>query len=298
MSILFSSGDDGDLNAINGIASGSWEATSPYVTAVGGTSLALLNSNGDKKEWGWGTYRSFLDDVTISKSGKTVTTSGVELPFDFYSGSGGGPSLVMLAPDYQANVPYSLSGFTTLANGSVVPLEAPRRVTPDISMVGDPYTGFIYGETYVITGDPILDEGCKKLTKTTEYCEESIGGTSLSSPLFAGIVALVNQARLKAHKPVVGFMNPKLYTFNTGNLDSSTAPIIKVQKPASPTAVLRGYQTNPTELRVVTINSTQNATGPVIEGVDTSYLVTSGYDEVTGLGTPNVPALIEAFVRH
>ena len=35
----------------------------------------------------------------------------------------------------------------------------------------------------------------------------------------------------------------------------------------------------------------------VIEGADTSYLTTRGYDEVTGLGTPNVPALIRAFER-
>ena len=41
MTILFSSGDDGDLSAINGVASGSWPATSAYVTGVGGTTLLL-----------------------------------------------------------------------------------------------------------------------------------------------------------------------------------------------------------------------------------------------------------------
>jgi subtilase family serine protease len=298
MSVLFSSGDSGDLVASNGIASGSWEATSPYVTAVGGTSLALLNAEGDKKEWGWGNYRAFLTDATVAKNGKTIKTSGVALPFTFYSGSGGGPSLVMLAPSYQDNVPYTLSGFTTITGGIVIPLEAPHRVTPDISMVGDPYTGFLYGETYTITGDPILDAGCKKLSTTTEYCEESIGGTSLSSPLFAGVLALVNEARFKHHKGAVGFVNPALYTFDTGNSDKSTAPIIDVKAPKTPTAVLRGYLGDPTRVRVVTMNSTPNADNTaVIEGADSSYLVTPGYDEVTGLGTPNVPALIEAFTH-
>jgi subtilase family serine protease len=299
ISVLFSSGDDGDLIVDgNGIASGSWEATSPYVTAVGGTSLALLNKSGDKEEWGWGTYRAALNDALLAKNGKTIKTSGVALPFDFYAGSGGGPSLVMLAPDYQIDVPYAYSGFTTLENGSVVPLEAPHRVTPDISMVGDPYTGFLYGETYTIAGDPISDQGCVKLTKTTEYCEPSIGGTSLSSPLFAGVLALVNQARFQHHKSAVGFVNPALYSFDTGNPDKSTAPISKVKKPASPTAVLRGYPTDDTLVRVVTINSTENAKGTaVIEGVDSSYKAAAGYDEITGLGTPNVPALIEAFVK-
>jgi hypothetical protein len=41
-------------------------------------------------------------------------------------------------------------------------------------------------------------------------------------------------------------------------------------------------------------NTDQSA---VIEGANTSYLTTGGYDEVTGLGTPNVPALIRAFER-
>ena len=299
MSILFSSGDDGDLIIDGtGIASGSWEATSPYVTAVGGTSLALLNAAGDKQEWGWGTYRAYLSDALVAKNGKSIATSGVALPFAFYGGSGGGPSLVMLAPPYQADVPYSMSGYTTLADGTLVPLEAPHRVTPDISMVGDPYTGFLYGETYTIAGDPISDDGCVPLTTTTEYCEESIGGTSLSSPLFAGVLALVDQARFAQRKSAVGLANPALYSFNTGNVDKNTAPVINVKKPTAPTAVLRGYQGDNTRVRVVTMNSRPNGKDTaVIEGVDSSYVAAAGYDEITGLGTPNVPALIEAF-RH
>jgi hypothetical protein len=54
MTIVFSSGDDGDVAAANGIASGSWEATSPYVTGVGGTSLALRNANGREGRMGLG----------------------------------------------------------------------------------------------------------------------------------------------------------------------------------------------------------------------------------------------------
>jgi subtilase family serine protease len=297
MSILFSTGDDGDLAAINGIASGSFEATSPYVTGVGGTSLALFDKFGTKAEWGWGTYRAFLNDATVSANGKKITTSGVALPFTYYSGAGGGPSLVMLAPFYQADVSYALSGYTTLEDGSVVPLEAPHRVTPDISMVGDPYTGFITGETYAITGDPILDEGCVKISKLNEYCEESVGGTSLSSPLFAGVLALVNQGRFERHKHAVGFVNPALYLLNVGAPGATYAPIIDVRPPSSPTAVLRGYMGDPTKVRVVTMNSVPSDANPskVIEGANTSLLTTPGYDNVTGLGTPNIPAMIKAF---
>jgi subtilase family serine protease len=298
MSILFSTGDDGDLISVgNPKASGSWEATSPYVTAVGGTSLALLDRLGNKYEWGWGTYRAYLNNALVASNGKAISTSGVALPFSFYSGSGGGPSLIMREPGYQHDVPYSMSAYTTTADGKKVSLGSPHRVTPDISMVGDPYTGFVVGETYTIAGDPISDDGCVRLTSTTEYCEGSIGGTSLSSPLFAGVLALVNQARFQQHKGPVGFVNPALYSFDTSNPDRSTAPITKVKKPVFPTAVLRGYKNDNTRVRVVTINSTQNDKTGVIEGVDSSYVAADGYDEITGLGTPNVPALIEAFRR-
>jgi subtilase family serine protease len=296
MSIVFSSGDDGDVSAANGIASGSWEATSPYVTGVGGTSLALRKANGLKEEWGWGSYRAFLANAKVAANGGSIATTGAELPFAFYSGAGGGPSLSQLAPTYQeAKVSSSLSSFTTLTNGAKVPLETPHRVTPDISMVADPYTGFLTGETYTKAGDPTFDGFCKSLSAKTEYCEIGIGGTSLAAPTFAGVLALVNQARFAKKKPAIGFVNPALYTLPIGAPGTASAPIIDVQAPKLPTAVLRGYSNDQTEVRVVTMNSVPNAGNTAaIEGADTSYKVTKAYDQVTGLGTPNVPALITA----
>ncbi len=297
MSILFSTGDSGDLAAINGIASGSWDATSPWVTAVGGTSLALLDSKGEKEEWGWGTYRVLMANATVPANGKQIMTTGPELPFAFYAGGGGGPSLIELAPSYQVDVPYSLSGYTYLANGKRVALGAAYRVNPDVSMAGDPYTGFMYGETYTIANPPTIDKGCVKLSSTTEYCEGSIGGTSLSSPLFAGVLALVNQARFELGRPSVGFVNPALYAVAAIGGTGPGSPIVDVKAPKSPTAVLRGYISNPHELRVVTMNSTLDGK-TVIEGVDTSLRTTPGYDNVTGLGTPWVPALIDSLLFY
>src|ERR1700722_15048325 len=42
--ILFASGGDGDLSQNNGVPSGSWPGNSPWVTAFGGTTLALKDS--------------------------------------------------------------------------------------------------------------------------------------------------------------------------------------------------------------------------------------------------------------
>jgi subtilase family serine protease len=161
-------------------------------------------------------------------------------------------------------------------------------------MDADPYTGFLTGETYETTGVPYLDAGCKPLNKTTEYCEEGIGGTSLASPLFAGVLALVDQARFAAQMPAAGFVNPALYSLPVGSADGLwTQPIIDVVPPSVPTAVLRGYVNDPHRVRVVTINSDPTSNG-LIEGLETSQLTTLGWDEVTGLGWPNVPFLIQA----
>ncbi len=310
VTVLFSSGDDGDLSQINGVASGAYEATSPYVTGVGGTSLLLTNAAGAKTEFGWGTYRDFLDNATVN-SGTSITTTGLTTTtgfgltyadFAFYSGSGGGISLVEPEPDYQASV-VSAALATTLneAAGYQVTL-TPRRVSPDIAADADPYTGYLYGESYTIAGDGHSDIGCAKQSATTEYCEIAEGGTSLASPLTAGMIATVDQVRGLTGRSLVGFANPWLYGLKTGTTTNS-AGINQILPPASPTAVLRGYVNNPNEVRVVTINSVplvvtaapfplEVCASTICEGLDDVFnVVTPGYNDVTGLGVPYVPRL-------
>ena len=293
ISVLFSSGDNGDLAASNTIASGSWPATSPYVTAVGGTSLALNSSSGDKQEWGWGSYVTRLHGWQISSDGTSVTYTGGMDPYAFYAGSGGGVSLTQFQPAYQSSVvPTLLATTTQLSSGVTIPLGTPRRVTPDISMVGDPYTGVLTGQTYTISGNPAVDSGCTMLSPTTEYCERSIGGTSVASPLFAGVLALVNQQRFANLSGPIGLANPSLYRLNTDQVGSS-APIFDISAPSQPVAVL-SHSLNSVNLGIATVNSVPDLNNNIIQGVDSSLLATSGYDNVTGLGVPNVPAFVQA----
>ncbi len=315
VTVLFSSGDDGDLSQLNGVASGSWEATSAYVIGVGGTSLGIKNAAGTKIEYGWGNYRDLLANATVN-SGTSITTSGLTtttaygLTFDdfaFYSGSGGGISLLEAQPAYQATlVSNALATTLNEASGDTVTLPTPMRVSPDVAMVGDPYTGYLFGETFTIAGSKLADSGCTKSTATTEYCENDIGGTSLSSPLMAGAVAVLNQARLARGKAVVGFANPLFYSIGMGTATNDKAGALNaITPPTIATAVLRGYAADLNEIRVVTINSvpTLIITAPfalevcgakICEGLDDVFNYTSpGFNDVTGLGVPYLPNLVK-----
>jgi subtilase family serine protease len=324
MTILFSSGDDGDLSAINGVASGSWPSTSAYVTGVGGTTLLLEDSQGDKQEYGWGTYRAFLNDATVN-SATSVTDSGVAQvtnfgvtydDYEFYGGSGGGISLLEAQPSYQAAaVPAILAVSLNLASGYTETLPNPQRVSPDVAMVGDPYTGFMYGETYTIAGNRIADAGCTPTSATTEFCINPIGGTSLASPLMAGVLAVIDSKRLASGEPVVGFANPFLYSVGSQNTGANFKDAInQIIAPTEPVSLLRGYAADLNEVRVITVNSVPFVITPapyalevcglpICLGVDDVFNYTSlssaaipptpaGYNDVTGLGVPWVPKLI------
>jgi subtilase family serine protease len=298
VSVLFSSGDNGDVALQQGVAEASWPAASPLVTAVGGTSLALKDASGTKSEWGWGTFRAYLSGATVN-SATSITDSGLG-GFSFYAGAGGGPSFHWAEPSYQIGVVppvLTTQTFDLAGNRYTLPGD---RVTPDVAMDADPYTGFLIGETYLVAGNPVSDAGCTPLAGSREYCEAGIGGTSLASPLFAGTLALVDQLRHANGLGDLGFANARLYGLTMGAPGSTTTPLADVRAPAAPTAVLRGYVNDLTRVRVVTMNSVPGPFGPLCltsfcNGQDSWILQTTpNYDDVTGVGTPYVPAFLAA----
>ncbi len=300
MSVVFAAGDDGDLTQASGfvggrtIASGSWPATSPYVTALGGTSLLLKNDAGKKSEYGWATYVTLFQNPVINAKGDVVTEQGYVTPFLWAGGTGGGPSLVMPQPFYQKGVvPDIYATQTVSATGQIIPLDPPARVTPDISMLADFEEGLLVGESYAISSPP-ADAGCTPLSATMEYCEQPFGGTSLATPLFAGVLALVNEARFGDGNWPIGFANPALYRLRVGDEKSDDAPIIDVNAPDHPIGGLAGFLGIDNFVLFAGIDSNLDRNGNVIENVDSSLHSAKGYDDVTGLGAPNVPALIWA----
>ncbi|KAJ7087067.1 subtilisin-like protein [Mycena epipterygia] len=86
------------------------------------------------------------------------------------------------------------------------------------------------------------------------------GGTSASAPIFAAVIAAVNDARIAAGKSTVGFINPALYS------DAFVGVFNDVIVGSNPGCQTQGFPAAP------------------------------GWDPVSGLGTPNFAKLRDAFL--
>jgi hypothetical protein len=137
-------------------------------------------------------------------------------------GSGGGISQYETEPAFQQGV-QSLG----------------MRTTPDVSLVADPATGAWIADSY-------------DLASSNPF--EVVGGTSLSAPAWAGLLALVNQSRAATGE---------------ANLNSSS----------------------PTEAQQALYSLPQNDYNVIASGSN-GYTAQSGYNLVTGLGTPIANRLV------
>jgi subtilase family serine protease len=238
--VFFSSGDNGDEVDTAGTRTADYPASDSWVTAVGGTSIGIGKGNNYLFETGWGTSKSTLVADAWDPSA----------PGAWLYGAGGGTSQVFAQPWYQRGVvPSSISRYFG---------GAPGRAVPDISAIGDPNTGMLVGQTQT------FPDGTEK------YSEYRIGGTSLSSPILAGIEALSDQAARHPH----GFANPAIY-----DLAGSRA-VRDVVTPAQTLA----------DVRVDYVNGVDDTDGVKVSlrtfNQTESISTAPGYDDVTGVGTP------------
>jgi subtilase family serine protease len=270
---FFSSGDNGyespDEDPGSDTIQVDYPASSPWVTAVGGTSLAIGKFNNYEWETSWGTL---LDPLAANGESWQFTPPG-EYP-DYYDGSsGGGVSTAFSQPFYQAGVvPNSLA--TSLPGGATS--STPMRVVPDVSALADPSTGFLVGQT------TLQPDGT-----TYAFSLSRIGGTSVASPTFAGIEADAQQA---AGHPL-GFANPAIYQrYGTPAFHDVT------DHPLGPgyLAEVRNNYTDPstktgpliTYLRTLGIDGEGAAALPAVKG----------YDDATGVGSPEY--YVQSFFRR
>ena len=140
------------------------------------------------------------------------------------------------------------------------------RAVPDVSVLGDTNTGFLLGQTQT------FPDG------TAKYSEFRVGGTSLSSPLFAGIIAVADQVAGHPH----GFANPAFYA------NAKTGAFRDVVPSADPVAVIRRDYTNGVDDADGTIISIRSMDFPL--NINTAV----GYDDVTGIGSPAGAAFFNA----
>jgi subtilase family serine protease len=248
--IYFSSGDDGDetFGGPASTATPDWPATSPWVTAVGGTTLAAGTAADRTKylwETGWGTMRNRLNcSGLLQIAGNAWCGSEVYL-----YGSGGGTSRLFSEPWYQADSGVVPASLTTRWSST------PHRVIPDISAVGDPNTGMLIGQR-------------QQFSDGTYYDQYRIGGTSLSSPLMAGIMAVAQQVRGSR----IGFANPLIYALPAGAFHDV-------------------LHRDGAVVRADFANSENGADGILYSArtFDQTFSIhtTTGYDDVTGRGTPH-----------
>ncbi len=253
ISTNFSSGDDGDFYLDDGVATVSMPAASPYATSVGGTSLFLNGNNTIKFQTGWGNNLTRIANVTPNPPIVPPLSLG------FYAGSGGGTSAVWSKPPYQG----SLSGNW--------------RLVPDIAFLADPYTGAEFIDT----------EGGETFISV-------VGGTSLACPMFSGVWAISTQAA----GTWLGQAAPLLYTLPADAITdvvATTGPdnvTGTIHQPPQPPIIetaddLAAPLGNTTDYVSTLYNGTSTRWYVLTFGTDTSLTTGPGWDNVTGLGTPN-----------
>jgi subtilase family serine protease len=278
ISANFSSGDEGDFTVEGIPATVSNPADGSYATAVGGVSLALNSDNSIAWQAGWGS-----DETLAVEPGLIFDPP---LAFGFVYGSGGGPSGVFAKPSYQKGVPGAW------------------RQLPDISWLADPFTGVVIA-----------------ITEPGEFPPQvwlAYGGTSVACPMFSALWVIANEEAGIA----LGQAAPYLYTLPAGAvtdivpISSTTNVTASVHETSTSTTNYGGVQVMggavnnqfysaiwdyPYESNLAYVISFGTDCTTVTDGfgtlcTDTTSLRTkTGWDDVTGVGTPNAQAFADSF---
>jgi subtilase family serine protease len=276
MTIQFSTGDDGDNFNLLGVSAADYPASSPFVTAMGGTSLQIGANGKQIGELGWATGRSFKCTANVVNilPGCTSSTLNTWMPVTYDGGSGGFTSYNYTQPWYQAPiVPSSLSTRNEFIIGPT-----PARVVPDISMDADPSTGFLIGLTEVFPNGKV------------GYNQPRYGGTSLASPLMAGVIADVDGILAATGGSDVGFINPAIYRLDlkpgaiSDVLPGGLQAQLRVDHAFTYLPGAKGFLTSFRELTYEGVITYCDATGNCATRPNT-LSTAKGYDSMTGLGS-------------
>jgi len=240
----------------SGDSSGVETPDDPFTILVGGTSLGIGKNNQRLFETGWSTGHSALKNGMWGPALEDGATSG-------------GPSLIWRQPGYQDGVvPIALA---LPDPGSRL---GPVRSEPDIALDADLYTGFATGIMTFPKGKP------------PTFIEITVGGTSMASPLLAGIIADAQQGQ----HTVFGFTGSVLY-----RLDGTTALHDILPSTSNTPGLFRGEVCNVAFCGIPGL-ITFDDQSPAMASY-TGQVTLRGYDNMTGIGTPNGQPFLRALRR-
>jgi subtilase family serine protease len=240
------SGDTQLTTAQQETVSVNYPASSAYVTGIGGTEISAADSVSTNS-----TYWVAQGSSDIITSAKTYIpevawnddTSGQPL-----SASGGGTSTFVARPSWQTGVP-------GIPSGSF-------RLVPDVAFYSSPaYPGYLYCTSDTANWNTGQTGSCGNgfRASTTDNSLTVAGGTSFATPIFAGMIAILNQKL--GYTSGQGNINPTLYKLASNSATYASA------------------------FHDVTTGNNDCTAGSTYCSSTTGFSASTGYDEVTGLGS-------------
>ena len=257
-SIIVSSGDDGSTSCYDDTSLTtaqrealitSYPASSAYVTALGGTEFpSTYTASTNSTYW---TSASGSDVISSALSYIPEVVWNDDSSSSGLSSGGGGTSLLTTRPSWQKGV----TGITTAPDYS-----KGYRLVPDISLDSSPNdAGYLYcSSDSTSTG---ISGSCASGFRDSAGTYLTVaGGTSFAAPIFAGMLAILNQ---KQNSTGQGLINSTLYTLAANSSTYASA-----------------FHDITSGSNACTAGSSYCSTAGTSE-----YSATTGYDEATGLGS-------------
>ena len=262
-SVISAAGDDGstDCYGDTGLTKAKQQAlavdfpaSSQYATGMGGTEFPAADVSSSNTTYWESASGSDVISSALSYIPEQVWND--DSSSEGLSSGGGGVSTLTSRPSWQ-------TGVTGIPSGS-------SRLVPDISLTASPNNaGFLYcssdSKSTGVTGS--CSNGFRDSNDT--YLTVA-GGTSFDVPIFAGMVAIINQ---KLNSTGQGVVNPTLYKLA-----------------ADPTTYASAFHDITSGSNECTAGSAYCSTVGASE-----YPATTGYDEASGLGSVDFYNLLLAW---
>ena len=271
--VIAAAGDDGstDCYGVSGLTTAQQEAvsvdfpaSSQYVTGMGGTEFSAANVASGSSYWAaangsdvLSSAQSYIPEQVWNDDSASASAANA-----ISAGGGGASILNTTRPTWQTPGPNSVPG---IPSGTT-------RLVPDISLDSSPNNaGYLYcSSDFQNTG---ITGSCSNGFRDSSNTNLTVaGGTSFAVPIFAGMVAMINQA---TGQTAQGLVNPTLYALASDPVKYASA-----------------FHDITTGNNSCTAGSAYCSTAATNTSI---YAATTGYDEASGLGSVDFNNLLNAW---